>query len=81
MEMYGLRHVNWLCLDVEGAEILVLRTLDFTKINVDFFQIEKNGHDQEILNILEPYGYRLYKPWADAHPQALDIILCHNSVC
>ena len=48
MEMYGLRHVNWLCLDVEGAEILVLRTLDFT---VDFFQVEKNGHDQEILKI------------------------------
>jgi len=81
LEMYGLRHVNWLCLDIKGAEIIVLKTLDFTKIKVDFFQIEKNGKQKEILQTLEPHGYQLYKPWMEAYPNALDTILCHKSVC
>jgi len=44
-DVFDGRTINFFSLDVEGAEMLVLRTIDFQKIHVDVFMIEiQNNH-------------------------------------
>jgi FkbM family methyltransferase len=56
----GLWHINYFSLDVEGAEIDILRTIDFDRVRIDLFTIEANfGKFQPLREILEPKGYVL----------------------
>lgn len=42
-----VRHVDFFSLDVEGAELEVLHTLDFVYTRIDVFIIELNGFDKQ----------------------------------
>jgi hypothetical protein len=62
-------HVNFFSLDVEGAEALVLRTVDWSKVKVDVLIAESiNTHclgkrcksRQEVRDIMHKAGYKLY---------------------
>jgi FkbM family methyltransferase len=51
-------HIDFLSLDVEGAEIEVLRGLDFTKFTFGFLLVESRGINL-IENLLNSKGYKL----------------------
>lgn len=41
----GMKIINFFSLDVEGAELEVLETIDFTSVHIDMFLIELDGND------------------------------------
>ena len=57
----GFEHVDFFSLDVEGAELVVVRTLDFEKTTVDTFCIELDNHDpqknRQVEHLLKDKGY------------------------
>ncbi len=54
----GISHVDYFSLDVEGAEMTILRSLDFDQVSIDMFTIEDNATPwTEHRAFLEPKGY------------------------
>jgi hypothetical protein len=45
--LQGVPHVDFFSLDVEGAELIVLETIDFTATTIDVFMIELDGHQPD----------------------------------
>ena len=61
-ELLGdIRHVDFFSLDVEGAEFSVVRTIDFSRVRIDTFCIELDGHDKpkdrRVIDWLQRAGY------------------------
>jgi FkbM family methyltransferase len=54
LEQAGVQSIDFLTLDVEGAEVDVLRGLDFDRYSPRYLLVETNGADQAIAEILEP---------------------------
>jgi len=46
MAAIGVHHVDFMVLDVEGAELPVLQTINWTRLSVDVFSIEYSGTRQ-----------------------------------
>ena len=40
MAAIGVRHIDFMVLDVEGSELPVLKSIDWSKLGVDVFSIE-----------------------------------------
>ena len=59
----GLKHIDFFSLDVEGAELLVLQTFDWS-VTVGVWVIEADGHsphkDTAVKALLLEHGYGLY---------------------
>jgi FkbM family methyltransferase len=60
---YNVTHVNYLSIDVEGAEFSVLQSIDFDKVTFDVIGYEVNYKDSTdpILSFLESKGFVLLK--------------------
>lgn len=54
---FGVRHFDLFSLDVEGAEVSVLKTLDFSKFSASVILLEMRGTDVEAYNFLRKEGY------------------------
>jgi FkbM family methyltransferase len=51
-------HIDYFSLDVEGAEMAILRSIDFEKVAIDLFTIEDNAARWVAPRaVLEPLGY------------------------
>ena len=65
----GIRHIDFVSLDVEGAEMDVLQGIDFSRVEIDCFTIEKprNAHKEERLRkFMVDAGYRIKaRLWID----------------
>jgi len=46
MAAIGVNHIDFMVLDVEGAELPVLQTIDWTKLSIDVFSIEYTDADR-----------------------------------
>jgi len=46
MAAIGVRHIDFMVLDVEGSELPVLETIDFTRLSVDVFSIEYSDYNR-----------------------------------
>ena len=63
MDFYlkGVAHVDFFSLDIEGTELEVMSTIDFTKVTVEVFMIEFDGLDLvkewKIRHLLRNVGY------------------------
>lgn len=61
---FGIKHVNFFSLDVEGAELEVLRAIDFASLSFDVIVIEADGtnpeKDKGVLDILISKGYAFH---------------------
>src|SRR5262249_48926163 len=60
------RHIDFMSIDVEGAEYEVLRGLSLDKYEVEAFDIEHNNEEpkrQLIRQLLETKGYTLVRSW------------------
>ena len=56
----GVDKIDYFSLDVEGAEMEILRSIDFTRLHVNLFSIEDVMHGgREILSLLGPLGYEM----------------------
>ena len=60
--------MDYLTLDIEGAELQVLRTIPFDKVDIRLLDIEMNhigevfdGTEQDIRDLLKENGYRYYQ--------------------
>lgn len=51
--------IDYLSLDIEGAELQALQSVDLNKYQFRIMTIEENGQQSSILQFLEPYGYVL----------------------
>jgi FkbM family methyltransferase len=67
LDALGLNHVDFWVLDVEGAELLVLKSMDFTRITVDVMVIELDGANAEkddgCRDLLDKAGYEEVGSW------------------
>jgi FkbM family methyltransferase len=52
-------NINMLSIDTEGAELTILKTIDFTKYNVDIMIIEYNYHNQELIDLLHKNNFEV----------------------
>jgi FkbM family methyltransferase len=69
-----IEHVHYLSVDVEGAELAVLQSIDFSKVFIDCIQFECNYEDRipPILDLLRAKGYR------QIYRGSLDIFMLHE---
>lgn len=71
--LFGIEHVNFWSLDVEGAELEVLRGFDFDRVTVDVIAVEADGGNPEkdaaVVAYLRERGYERQRPACpDEHP-------------
>ena len=64
LRTFGLSQVDFFSLDVEGAELEVLRTLDLSSLHFNVIAIEQDGqnptNDQAVREFLLADNYELY---------------------
>ena len=62
MAAIRVSHIDFMVLDVEGSELPVLKTIDFTRLSIDVFSIEYSKHVSKLEEIRHFFdqtgGYR-----------------------
>lgn len=57
----GIQHINFYVLDVEGGELAVLKSLDFSLLSFDVIVVEADGtnvtKDEAVRQLLTGAGY------------------------
>jgi len=62
LDRYNVRHIDFLSIDVEGAEFDILKTIDFQKCAIDCITVEINiDGDTKIRAFLEDRGFVFLK--------------------
>jgi FkbM family methyltransferase len=61
----NIKHIDFMSIDVEGHEMAILKTIDFSKYTFGFITIEKNESSEEIRNIMEQNGYKYFMEVGD----------------
>ena len=71
---HGVQHVHLLSVDVEGAELQVMQSINFEKVFIDVILFEANyaAKGQAIVDYLTAKGY------AFVHFNGLDICMVHK---
>lgn len=54
-----IKEVDLLLVDVEGAEMEILKSIDYSRINIKSICVENNYHGDEIVGFLYSKGYNL----------------------
>ena len=61
LSKFGVREIDFWSLDVEGAELQVLQTFDFSSVRINVVCIEADGHnsarDEEVIQLMQSHGY------------------------
>jgi FkbM family methyltransferase len=71
---HNIKHINYLSIDVEGAEFEVIKSINFNKIFIDIIGFENNYDDTSIpiIKYLEQNNYTVIKKYTD-------IFMIHNN--
>jgi FkbM family methyltransferase len=71
---YNINHINYLSIDVEGAEFEVIKSINFDKIFIDIIEFENNYDDTSgpIIQYLENKNYIIIH-------KSLDIFMIHEN--
>ena len=68
LKAIGVSHVDFFSLDVEGGELDVLKSINFTEFDIETFCIERGGQSRQVTSLLERKGYKTVKEdWLDAY--------------
>ena len=59
LEQHSIPEVHYLNVDVEGAELDILRSIDFRAANIHACGIENNYRDYRIPKLMQQMGYRM----------------------
>jgi FkbM family methyltransferase len=72
-DMYSIKHINLMSIDVEGAEFSVIKSINFDKLFIDVICFENNYDDisAPIIKYLEDKNYKLIF-------KSNDIYMIHN---
>lgn len=57
LDRYGIDKVDYLSIDIEGGELEVLKSINFSKIDIDLITVENNYNDEEIKHFLKQKGF------------------------
>ena len=70
----NISHINYLSIDVEGAEFEVIKSINFDKVFIDIINFENNYNDVSvpIIKYLEEKGY------IQLHKKSVDIFMMHK---
>ena len=63
----GRRHIDFMSLDTEGAEMSILETIEFEKFSFGFITVESNeetpGDSERLIQFMDARGYKVYLHW------------------
>lgn len=59
LENHKIEIVDYCNIDVEGGELGVLKSINFSKVKIKLFSIENNYGEKEVQQFLKLHGYRL----------------------
>jgi FkbM family methyltransferase len=57
LEKNGIYHIDYLSIDTEGAELDILKSIDFKKFDIDVIGVENNTNTPKIARFLAYKGY------------------------
>jgi hypothetical protein len=80
LDAIGVAHVDMFSLDVEGVELQVLKSIDWSRITVSLLTIEKNGAEAAIDEFLTSKGYRKLSSQQGQKWSGSDVMYLHESV-
>lgn len=60
LQKIGKNYIDYLSIDVEGAEYEILTSIDFQKINIKLISVENNYRDYRIPKLLKRMGFIFY---------------------
>ncbi|KAH3753564.1 uncharacterized protein LOC127847906 [Dreissena polymorpha] len=58
LNVIGTKKVDYFSLDVEGAELYILESIDWNQIDIDVFTIETDHHRDKIMSFMKDHGYK-----------------------
>ena len=58
MNTSGQTYIDYVSLDVEGAEMIILKSINWKHLDIDVFTIETDQHRQDILTFMKTQGYK-----------------------
>jgi FkbM family methyltransferase len=53
LDMYNISTIDYMSIDIEGGEYEILKTIDFTKTNINCLTVENNYNDTAIRNYMK----------------------------
>jgi len=62
---YNISHIDYLNMDIEGAEMSILKTIDFDTFDISVIGCENNYKDFHIPQFMEAHGYALHSILGD----------------
>lgn len=57
VEKFNIQNVDYLSIDVEGAELEIIKSIDFNSLNISYMTIENNYKSSEMRSILKDSMY------------------------
>ena len=54
-----IRHIDFLSIDIEGGELIVLETIDFNKYSFGLITVENNFEEGVLVNFMKERGYKV----------------------
>ena len=60
LNKFNIHNIDYCSIDVEGAELDVIKSIDFGKTQIKIFTIENNYNTNEVRDYLKDYNYTLY---------------------
>jgi FkbM family methyltransferase len=61
LDKYKVSQVDLCSIDVEGSELEVLKSIDFSSVKIKVIMVENNYNDSAIKDFLEKYGYKFIR--------------------
>lgn len=61
LEQYGLYHIDYLSLDIEGGELDVLKSIDYDRFKIYIIDVENNYNNPEFKKFLATKGFTFIK--------------------
>jgi hypothetical protein len=58
MKNYPIKTIDFMSLDVEGYELPILNSINFSEYSFRFITVEENGYGNEITALLTKNGYK-----------------------
>ena len=65
LKKYNITHIDYLTIDVEGAETTILNSLDFDQIHVSVIGVENNYNNDNIPTLLTGKGFSFHSTVGD----------------
>lgn len=53
----NIKHIDYLSIDAEGADLEIVKGIDFEKVNITLISIEADGHSEETIDFLHNKNY------------------------